>query len=544
MASTPLHYATIWEAIADRIPERAALRHGGRVESWGEFEERSARLAGALRAHGIGVQDSVGLYLYNCPQFFEACFAAFKIRARSFNANYRYRGDELWTLLDNSEARALFYDAALRARVAAVVGRVPGLELLVEIGEDGAGSPIPGSHRYEDLLAAAKPAPRIERPETDFYLNYTGGTTGLPKGVLCEVRGSVRTALWFRDQYVDGGRDLDVVDFAVRHAQGEAPICTIPASPVIHGVGFVFSSLPTLISGGTVTTLENPTFDADELLRTVGVTGAQVVAMVGDAFALPIVRALDAGPPDGGAYDTCSLRILCSAGVAWSSPLKARLLDHIPRVTLLDACGSTEGVTYGVKRTRAGQPLTTASFDPAPGLRLVSPEGIDLPPGEVGLLAGPPHGKGYFRSREKTASTYLTLEDGTLCAVPGDLGRIEPDGTVTLIGRGVTTINTGGEKVYPGEVEEVIRGLEHVDDCLVFGIPHERFGQAVAALVVPQPGHTLDAADVMRSVRASLAGYKVPSRLQFVDQVPRAINGKVDYEAARLVMQRERLGST
>jgi 3-oxocholest-4-en-26-oate---CoA ligase len=539
MTSTPLHYATIWEAIADRIPERPALRHGGRVESWGEFEERSARLAGALRAHGIGVQDSVGLYVYNCPQFFEACFAALKIRAKSFNANYRYRGDELWTLLDNSEARALFYDAALRDRVASVVGRVPGLDLLVEIGEDGTGSTIPGSHRYEDLLAAARPAPRIERPENDFYLNYTGGTTGLPKGVLCEVGGSVRTALWFRDQYVDGARDLDIVDFAVRHAQGEAPICTIPASPVIHGVGFVFSSLPTLISGGTVTTLESRTFDADELLRTVGATRTQVVAMVGDAFALPIVRALDAGPPDGATYDTRSLRILCSAGVAWSSPLKARLLEHLPQVTLLDACGSTEGVTYGVKRARAGEPLTTASFDPAPGLRVVSPEGNDLPPGEVGLLAGPPHGRGYFRSREKSASTYLTLQDGTLCAVPGDLGRIEPDGTITLIGRGVTTINTGGEKVYPGEVEEVIRGLEHVDDCLVFGIPHERFGQAVAALVVPRLGHTLDADDLIRFVRASVAGYKVPSRLQFVDQVPRAINGKIDYEAALALMQRE-----
>ena len=539
MITTPHHYATIWEAIADRVPDAPAFRHGTRLLTWGAFEERAARLAGALLEHGIGVREAVGAYLYNYPEYFEVYFAAWKIRARPFNSNHRYRSKELLHLLSDSGARALFYDAALRDRVASAIEEAPGVELLVEVGEGGAGPSIPGSQRYEELLAAAKPASRIERPTTDHYLNYTGGTTGLPKGVMVEVGGSVGTATFFRNQYVQDPDEGDPVEYAVRHARSAAPLSTIPASPVAHGVGFLLSSLPTLVAGGSVVTLDSHSFDPDELLRTVGETRARVLAIVGDAFALPIVRALDAGPPGGGSYDASSLRIICSAGAAWSAQLKARLLEHLPNVTLVDACGSTEGVTYGVKRTRAGDPLSTANFQPAPGLRVISPEGAELPPGEVGLLAGPTHSRGYHSAKEESARTFVTFDDGSLCAVPGDLGRIEPDGSVTLIGRGVSTINTGGEKVHPGEVEEAIRALDHVDDCAVLGIAHERFGQAVAALVAPQPGQRLEAEQITRDLRRSLAGYKVPSRLRFVDEIPRTPNGKVDYKAATALVESE-----
>ena len=220
-------------------------------------------------------------------------------------------------------------------------------------------------------------------------------------------------------------------------------------------------------------------------------TAAQVVAIVGDAFALPMVRALDAGRPGGGRYETGSLRAICSAGVAWSAHIKERLFEHIPDVVLLDACGTTEGVTYGIRQFRRGDSLSTANFDAAPGVKVLSPEGEELAPGEVGMLASPTVATGYFRDPEKTATTFF-MHDGVQYAMPGDLGRIESDGTLTLIGRGVTTINTGGEKVYPGEVEEVIKALATVDDCLVVGIPDERFGQSVAALVVTKPGHALD----------------------------------------------------
>ena len=279
-----------------------------------------------------------------------------------------------------------------------------------------------------------------------------------------------------------------------------------------------------------VTTLERRSFDADELLAVVESTKALVVAMVGDAFGLPIVRALDEGRVDGPRYDTASLQVICSAGVAWSAPIKERLLEHLPQVTLLDSCGSTEGVAYGIGQLRKGDELSTANFNAAPGLKVFSPEWHELPAGEIGLLAGPTTASGYYGDPEKTRRTFM-LVGGVQYAMPGDLGRLEPDGTVTLIGRGVATINTGGEKVYPAEVEDAIRSHAAVDDCLVLGVPDERFGQAVAALVVRQPGSPLTVADVEDTVRRSLAGYKVPRHIGFVESLPRLPNGKIDYEA-------------
>ncbi|HEY6530919.1 MAG TPA: AMP-binding protein [Acidimicrobiales bacterium] len=531
MSETEPHHATILEGIADRMQQRPALRHGDRVVSWTEFDDRAARLASALLAHGVGREDSVGLYLYNGPEYLEAFLAALKIRARMFNANYRYRGGELHQLLDNAQARALVYSAALRDRVASAIDHLPDLRLLVEVGDDETSPPIPGALRLDDLLAEFEPAPRIHRPGTDTYLNYTGGTTGVPKGVLIEVQRHLGTVAWLRDQYVGRPLEGDMVDVALELAEQGESLDVIPASPLMHGVGFTFSSMPGLMTGGVVTTLVGRSFDPEELLTTIAATRPRVVAIVGDAFGLPIVRVLDDASAAGISYDTSSVQVLCSAGVAWSAPIKQRLLDHMPHVALVDACGCTEGVSYGTRTVRRGDPLTTANFDAAPGIKVLSPEGAELPPGEIGLLAGPTQGNGFFRDQESTAATYLRL-DGAQYAVPGDLGRIEPDGTVTLIGRGMATINTGGEKVYPTEVEDALRALPEVDDCLVLGVPDERLGQRVAALIVASPDAVVDFGDLVRRLREELAGYKVPSRIRLVDEVPRAANGKTDYPTA------------
>jgi len=530
VTSTSLHYATVWEEIADHIPDAPALRHGALVRSWAEFEARSARVAGALHEHGIGRGDGVACYLYNCAEYFEVFFGPLKLRAVPCNINYRYGSHELLALLENSEAKVLFFDAALRDKVAAVADRATGVRLLVEVGGDSV-SPDPGAYAYEELISGAAPAPRIARDDDDAFLSYTGGTTGLPKGVLFSIGRSAGNCLWFRDLFLGLDEPLSAVEFAVRHTRDETPMRAIPASPLMHSTGFIFASLPTLFAGGTVTTLQHRSFDAHELLAAVEDTGTQVVAIVGDAFALPMVRALDAGHPGNGPYETGSLRAICSAGVAWSAHIKERLFEHIPDVVLVDACGTTEGVTYGIRQIRRGDALSTANFDAAPGVRVFSPEGEELGPGEVGMLASPTVATGYYRDREKTATTFF-VHDGAQYAMPGDLGRIESDGTLTLIGRGVTTINTGGEKVYPGEVEEAIKALATVDDCLVIGIPDERFGQSVAALVVAKPGRALETSEVDAAVRAALAGYKVPRQIRIVDEVPRLPNGKVDYETA------------
>lgn len=535
MSDEPIyHYASIWEAIADRLPDRPALRHGDREVTWSGFEERSARLAGALQGFGLGHGDGVAAYLYNCPEYLEVFFAALKIRAVPSNVNYRYSSDELLALLENSGAKVLFFDAALRDRVASIAGRTPGL-VLVEVGEGGSHGPPPDTQAYQDLLRRSAPATRIERHEDDVFLSYTGGTTGLPKGVLFNIGQSLGNSLWFRDLFLGETTQRAPADFAVDLTERGTPISSIPASPLMHSTGFIFVALPTLTAGGVVTTLEKRSFDPHDLLATVEATGARVVAIVGDAFALPIVRALDQGRPGGGRYDGSSLRVLVSAGVAWSAHVKERLLEHLPEVMLLDGCGTTEGVAYGMRQVRRGDPLSTANFNAAPGLKILSPEGQELAPGEVGLLAGPTTASGYHQDPEKTAATFWVL-DGIRYAVPGDLGRLEADGTVTLIGRGVSTINTGGEKVYPAEVEDAIRECAGVDDCLVLGIPDERFGQMVAALVVAGPGQEVTDEDVASAVRKSLAGYKVPRRICFVEAVPRHPNGKIDHQAAATVL--------
>jgi acyl-CoA synthetase (AMP-forming)/AMP-acid ligase II len=524
------HYATIWESIADRIPSSPALRHGARRVTWAEFEARSSRLAGGFAASGVGPGSGVACFLYNGPEYFEVFFAALKVRAVPSNINYRYSSDELLALLDNAEAQVLVYDAALRDRVEAVAGRAPALRLLVEVGRTAGGPEGPGVG-YEDLVRDASPAPRIERADDDVFLGYTGGTTGLPKGVLFDIGRSLDNTVRFRDLFMDVPPGVEPLDYAVSRAQLGEPMSAIPASPLMHSTGFIYASLPTLTAGGVVTTLERRSFDAHELLRTVGDVGAQVVAIVGDAFALPMVRALDEGRPDGTPYETGSLRAIVSAGVGWSAPIKARLLEHMTQVTLIDSCGTTEGVAYGTRRVRYGDSPSTSTFDAFPGLKVMTPDRQELGVGEVGLLAGTTTASGYHRDQRKTDETFFWI--GTeRYVMPGDLGRIEPDGSVTLIGRGFATINTGGEKVFPGEVEDAVRSLDAVDDCLVLGVPDERFGQVVAALVVPRPGCEITEAEVSDAVRASLAGYKVPRRVHVVAAVPRLPNGKIDYATA------------
>ena len=374
-------------------------------------------------------------------------------------------------------------------------------------------------------------------------MSYTGGTTGLPKGVRYTIGRGVTNSLRLREVFLGTSTDLGIVDYAAEQARTGNSLVAIPASPLMHSTGFTFASLPTLTSGGQVATLEGRSFDARELLVTIGAVRAQIVAIVGDAFALPLLRALDAGAPSpvsppaqrAGRYDTSSLRTICSAGTAWSARIKQRLLEHLPHAALLDFCGSTEGVTYGFRRVRRGEQAFTANFEAAGGLKVIGPDRRELPSGEVGLLAGPTPASGYHKDPQRSAATFFTI-DGEQVAAPGDLGRIEADGSVTLIGRGASVINTGGEKVHPAEVEEVLVELAGVEECLVAGVPDERFGQLVAAIVVTAADHHLSAADVIAAARRSLAGYKVPRLVVFVEEVPRAPNGKIDYAAVQAVL--------
>ncbi|HVV30069.1 MAG TPA: AMP-binding protein [Mycobacteriales bacterium] len=528
--------AEIWEAIADQQPRALALVHGDETQDWAAFDNRAARFAAALAAAGVRPRATVALDLFNCSEYLECFYGCLKSRAASANVNYRYTAGELRALLAAAQAEVLVYHASLADRVAsALTGGATGLRLLVQIDDVGGAEVPPGAVGYEQLLAAHEPAPRIARSDDDYFIGFTGGTTGLPKGVLYTIGPNTTMAL--RNRTVVLGEhiapDAPVLETVAELARAGALPRSVPASPLMHSTGLTFASLPCLAAGGAVVTLQNRSFDPHELLETVQAWRVAAIGIVGDAFARPMVHALAERFAAGNPYDTSSLRTIASAGVAWSADVKQALLQHIPQVALSDSCGSTEGAFYGNRVVRAGDEPATAVFRAQPGVQVVDADRRALPIGEVGLLASPVPTSGYFNDPQATARVFYD-SDGVRYAIPGDFGRLNGDGSITLIGRGTSTINTGGEKVHPEEVEQVLQQLPEVEDCLVFGTPHERFGQQVTAIVQPVTGHDPSADTLRAAAREQLAAYKVPRRIVF-GAVPRLPNGKPDFETARAV---------
>lgn len=540
------HFATTWEAIADAYPGDPAIIDGTRGWTWREFDDRAGRLAAALTAAGVAAGDTVAIDLYNCGEYLEAFYAALKIRAVPANVNYRYLDDEMLQLLRLAEARVLVHHASFASRVAPAIAALPGLRLVIEVDNlGGTRPPDAGTVGYEALIAGQAPAPRIERPGSDVFLSFTGGTTGLPKGVEYVVGNAVNNTDVLARLNL-GLTDLDwsapSVERARQLRERHAPPVTLPASPMMHSTGLIMASLPVLTLGGTVISLTSPHFDADELFAAVATHRPSTVSIVGDAFARPMLRALDRQAATGRPYDTSSLVTITSAGVAWSGQVKERLLEHIPQVTLVDACGSSEGAAIGSQVTRHGEPASTDRFVPGAGLRLLRTDGSVIPAGsrETGLFLLPTGCRGYRNDPEGTARAFRTI-DGQRYVLPGDWGRWNSDGTVTLIGRRTSTINTGGEKVFPEEVQQVLLLNEDIEDCLVLGLPDERFGQRVAAIVQPAPGRTVDPDAVTRFVHGRLAGYKAP-RTVIVAAVPRGPNGKALFDEARAMFARATAG--
>lgn len=534
------HFATTWEAIAAAYPDDVALIHGTCVRSWREFDDRAGRLAAAMTAAGVGAGDTVAIDLYNCNEYLETFFAALKIRAVPANVNYRYLDDEMRQLLDQAEARALVHHASFADRVAPAVAALPGLRLVVEVDDlGGSHQPAGPTQAYETLLNRHRPAPRIDRPGSDIFLSFTGGTTGLPKGVEYVVANSLNnTSTLSRVNLGIEGLDWTAssIDRArqLREVYPRPPVA-LPASPMMHSTGLVMASLPVLTLGGTVVSLTSRRFDPDELFAVIAEHRPSTVSIVGDAFARPMLHALDRKAASGNPYDTSSLVTITSAGVAWSGPIKEALLEHMPQVAIVDLCGATEGATIGSQVTRHGQPATTDRFAPGAGLVLLRDDGSVIPndSDEIGQFLLPTPARGYRNDPERTAHTFRTLE-GQRYVLPGDWGRWNADGSITLIGRRSSTINTGGEKVFPEEVEKVILRNDDIDDCLVFGLPDERFGQRVVAIVQPVAGRAVDPAEVSRSVRDRLAGYKAPKDV-VIGTVPRGPNGKALFAEARRV---------
>jgi 3-oxocholest-4-en-26-oate---CoA ligase len=533
-----MHLATLWESIADTIGEAPALMHGEDVRTWREFDSRAARLAGALRSAGVAAGSKVAIDLFNSNEYLEVTFAALKIRAVPCNVNYRYLDDELYRLLDDSDAEVLVFHASLGDRVLRVGRRLPKLQFLIHV-DDVAGGVPDSAVDYEDAIATSAPAARIERSDEDTYISYTGGTTGLPKGVEYVLGRSTMSCLGYRPLVLgiaEGWDEAPVAAARRLYESGEQPVA-IPASPLMHSTGLTYASFPTLCAGGAVVTLESRSFDPDELFETIERTRATMIAIVGDAFARPMLRALERRAGEGRPYDTSSIRSIASAGVAWSAAVKDGLLEFIPDATLIDSCGSTEGAWMGSSVVRRGDPTATAEFKAAPGAVVLDSDGepMEAGSGRAGLIATPVPTSGYYKDPVKTAAVFREI-GGVLHAVPGDYGIIGAHGTLTLLGRGSSCINTGGEKVFPEEVESVIRSLPAVEDAIVFGVRDDRFGERVVAVVQCAIGARLCPDDVVQGARDRLAHYKAPKQIVLVSRVPRFPNGKPDYPSARSLL--------
>jgi acyl-CoA synthetase (AMP-forming)/AMP-acid ligase II len=524
------NYAEIWEVVASQIPDAPAQIHGDRTYSWREFDERANGVARTLLDAGTVEQDKVALYLYNDPAYMETMYASFKAGLVPVNTNYRYADDELVYLWDNADAVAVVFHGAFADNIERIRDRVPAVRTWLWV-DDGTGPCPEWAAPYED--AATSHPGRVAAPwgrdGDHLYMLYTGGTTGMPKGVMWRQDDNIRNvvALGTNPRYAE-----DPVDYDVTRQQVTGPgLMSVPACPLMHGTGCM-TQLIALSGGGCVVTMQGRQLDIEELFDTIEKHRAVTTAIVGDAFAKPMLRALDAEPDR---WDLSSLFIISSSGVMFSEASKQGLLRHVPGMMIVDAFSSSEAVGMGQSVSASGVEASTAKFTVGPNTKVLTDDLREVEPGsgETGRVAVGGHQPiGYYKDPDKTAATFVTVGDKRY-SIPGDFATVEADGSITLLGRGSVCINTGGEKVFPEEVEEVLKTHDHVRDAVAVGVPDEKFGEAITAVVELAPDTELDEADVIAHVKANLASFKAPKRVLAVDTIGRAPNGKVDYKRLR-----------
>jgi 3-oxocholest-4-en-26-oate---CoA ligase len=526
-----LNFADLFEHAADAFGERTAVACGDRRVTYAELDERTSRLAHHLAGLGVGPGDHVGLYARNSIEALETLIASCKLRACAVNINYRYVENELQYMLADADLTALVYDRRLGPLVAASAHVAPGLRGLVEIDDGSEAAPQTEATQqatatdYNTALNAASPDRDFPpRSNDDVYIIYTGGTTGYPKGVMWRHEDIWRTlgggidfvtAEPLPDEWAQSRKGLENGEFV--------KLC---AAPLIHGNAQV-AALAGLFAGETIVLL--PAFDAREIWRAVAQHQVNVLVIIGDAMARPLVEAYAEGD-----YDASSLVAVSSSAALFSPAVKDACAKALPDAMITEAIGSTETGFAGLSFVSAGDPHRGGpTVTAGPDVIVLGDDGRPAAAGQVGRLARGGHVPlGYYKDPARTAAMFAEV-DGKRYAIPGDLARVEDDGTLTLLGRGNTCVNTGGEKVFPEEVEGALKSHPGVFDALVIGVPDERLGQRVAALIQPRPGAAADLGALQEHVRRLLAGYKVPRTIWLAEAIRRTVSGKADYAWAR-----------
>ncbi len=523
---TSWNYADVWEAVADTQPSAPAQVQGDRRFSWEEMDHRADGIARWLLSQGVGHEDKVALYLYNCIEYLEALFGAVKIAAVPVNTNYRYADDELAYLWDNADAVAVVFHGSFTERIEQVRARVSKVRSWLWV-DDGT-SPCPTwASRYEDAAtcAATRVRPPWGRWPDDLIMLYTGGTTGRPKGVMWRQDDLFARTNDAGFRHYDESKGIAGV-VATLTANGPG-MALLPACPLMHATGG-FTAMECLNEGGRVVLLEGRHFDPVELFETVEREQVNGIVIVGDPFARPMLAALDANP---GRWDLSSLLGILSSGAMWSEDVKEGLLRHRPEMALVDFFSSTEAVGLGTSMSLGQSASKTAEFALGPDVKVLGADGRPVEPGSgaPGLLALAGRNPiGYYKDEERTASTFVVV-DGVRYSVPGDYARVRADGSVHVLGRGSSSINTAGEKVFPEEVEEALKTHPAVRDAAVVGVPDPAFGEMVVAVVEPSGSVPPDEDELIAHVRARLAGFKAPRRVRVVPSLGRSPSGKLDY---------------
>ncbi|MCY1266723.1 Long-chain-fatty-acid--CoA/3-oxocholest-4-en-26-oate--CoA ligase [compost metagenome] len=514
--------ADLFEAVAEAVPERLAIICGDFRETYAGLNRRADALAARMQQQGVGSGDSVGLQLYNGPEYLEGFLAACKLGAMPVNINYRYVADELRYLYDNAKLKALLYSENLSEVVEPLLPEFPAIAFHSRSGQ-----------AYEEMLAAAPASPEpVQRSDDDIMLLYTGGTTGLPKGVMWPHKALFFGALGGGGFFRAEGPVASPEELA-EVARGSHPLRYFAIAPLMHGAA-LWATLVSLLAGQTVLIRPHGEFDPEAIWELTAQLKANIVSIVGDAMGMPMLEALRRNP---GRWDLTSVMVLGSGGGLFSAHVQAGLREHLPNARVADSMGSSEGGVLGNgNHPTSGDGLIR--LEPRADIGVVS-ETLDrlLGPGEQGILVRSGHVPvGYFGDPEKTAKTFFEL-DGRRFVNMGDRARIDADGGIVVLGRDSQCINSGGEKVHVEEVEEVLHRHPAVADAVVVGVPDPRWGRVVGAVIALHEGHSLDAEELKTFSRQFLAGYKVPKHFAEAGAVQRSPAGKADYRWALATLE-------
>ena len=532
-----LNIADLFEHAVDAAPDNRAVMIGDRVVSYAELETEANKLAHFLASRGVGQGDHVGIYAKNSIEHVVAVLAIVKIRAVNINVNYRYVEGELNYLFDNAEMVALIHERSYAPIVAACAPKHEKLRTFVALpdvtdpGNDSDVSSYGGVLLADALEGQSAERDFEERSNDDLHIIYTGGTTGFPKGVMWRHEDFWRVLGGGIDFYT--GEPLEEYD---QSRQANDPrMVTFPLSPLMHG-GAQAGLLMHLFAGHL--TILEPRFDAQRTWEIIEREGVQLIFMTGDAMARPLIEEFERKAATGTPYDASSLFAVSSSAAVFSASVKERWMAAFPNTVFTDSVGASETGFQGMglqDKDHISTDGPVVGLGPSSVVIDDDNRVLDLATniGAVGRLGrGGSVPLGYFKDPEKSAKTFLEI-DGERYSVPGDFARIEADNKVTLLGRGSNCINTGGEKVYPEEVEMAIKGHPAVYDVLVVGVPDEKYGQSVTAVVQPREDAQVELDELRDFLRSSLSGYKLPRAMTLVDEIPRNATGKAQYPKAK-----------